>query len=225
MVYDISNPYVSKLLQEALKSRSLYEGAIDGDFGPGSKAAFLRYVFIIRYQDVGSITLTLTDDQTSELATFKARYLTNQARYAAVAALTDTPPELIAAIHWREGSGDFSTYLHNGDPLGKKVTDEPLDVPIFNTWEPAAVDAIKRETTARSASGVTRQATLAQMCAFAECFNGLGYVNRGVPDPYVLSGTSGYRSGKYVSDGVYSSSAVDGQLGVLAMLHAILVSA
>ena len=34
-------------------------------------------------------------------------------------ALVNVPAPLIAALHMRESSGKFNTYLHQGDPLGK----------------------------------------------------------------------------------------------------------
>ncbi len=51
-----------------------------------------------------------------------------------------------------------------------------------------------------------------------EGYNGLGYRNRGVPSPYLFSGTTVYEKGKYTGDGKYSASAIDQQLGVVAVL-------
>jgi lysozyme family protein len=51
-----------------------------------------------------------------------------------------------------------------------------------------------------------------------EGYNGWGYRNRGVPSPYNWSGTNIYDSGKFTSDGHYSPSAIDQQLGVCAIL-------
>jgi lysozyme family protein len=55
-----------------------------------------------------------------------------------------------------------------------------------------------------------------------EEYNGLGYAARGVPSPYVWSGTDQYRSGKYVRDGVYDPNAVDSQLGCAGLLMAMM---
>ena len=55
-----------------------------------------------------------------------------------------------------------------------------------------------------------------------EEYNGLGYASRGVPSPYVWSGTDQYRSGKYVRDGVYDPNAVDSQLGCAGLLMAMM---
>ncbi len=53
---------------------------------------------------------------------------------------------------------------------------------------------------------------------FAEHYNGLGYRNKGLASPYVWSGTTTYKGGKYVADGQFSASAFDKQLGVAVML-------
>ena len=59
------------------------------------------------------------------------------------------------------------------------------------------------------------------LATYAETYNGLGYFQRGVPSPYVYSGTDQYMSGKYVSDGRYRASAVDQQIGVMPLLGAL----
>ncbi len=54
-----------------------------------------------------------------------------------------------------------------------------------------------------------------------EQYNGLGYAAKGLPSPYVWSGTDQYRSGKYVSDGVWSSAAISQQIGGMVLLKAL----
>jgi len=51
-----------------------------------------------------------------------------------------------------------------------------------------------------------------------EQYNGLGYFNKGIPSPYVWSGTNQYTKGKYVADGVFDPNAVDQQLGCAGLL-------
>jgi lysozyme family protein len=55
-----------------------------------------------------------------------------------------------------------------------------------------------------------------------ERYNGLGYAIRGVPSPYVWSGTDQYKSGKYIADHVYDPNAVDKQLGCAGLLLAMI---
>ena len=54
-----------------------------------------------------------------------------------------------------------------------------------------------------------------------EEYNGLGYAARGLPSPYLWSGTDQYKSGKYVRDGVYDPNAVDSQFGCAGLLKAM----
>ncbi len=63
-----------------------------------------------------------------------------------------------------------------------------------------------------------------------ERYNGLGYYHKGLPSPYVWSGTDQYVKGKYVADGVFDPNAVDSQLGCAGLLltmqaidHAIII--
>ncbi len=148
----------------------------------------------------------------------------NQSRSEAVAAQVDLPAELIAALHFRESSGNFNTYLHQGDPLGKPAVNHPRNIPIFYTWEDAAVHALSDSHKAgiQDDLDITQDTQdLAALGTYAEYYNGLGYHNKGRVSPYVYSGTDHYTSGKYVRDGVFSSSAVDQQLGVLAMVQVL----
>ena len=155
----------------------------------------------------------------AEMAAFEANWAENKERYEAVAEKTGVPAELIAAIHWREGSGNFDTYLHNGDPLGSPTTHVPAGI-YFDNWEEAAIDAISSH---RGDSTLTADSTdLDAMADFAERYNGLGYRNRGVPSAYVWAGTDQYTSGKFVADGQYDPNAVDQQLGVMLMLKHIM---
>ena len=54
-----------------------------------------------------------------------------------------------------------------------------------------------------------------------EQYNGLGYASKGLPSPYVWSGTDQYVSGKYVADGVFSATTVDKQLGCAGLIMAM----
>ncbi|MFG1454464.1 peptidoglycan-binding protein, partial [Xanthobacter sp. V2C-8] len=56
-------------------------------------------------------------------------------------------------------------------------------------------------------------------CLFeGERFNGFGYRMRGVPSAYLWSGSNQYARGKYVADGVWSSTAVDQQMGIAPLM-------
>jgi lysozyme family protein len=166
----------------------------------------------------------LTAAQKSDLKLFKANWTRNSARYKTVSQKTGVPAPLIAALHWRESTGNFKTYLHQGDRLGRPAVHVPKDIPVFHVWEDAAVHALTMSDKARVRDdlGMKSDTTdAASMATYAEFYNGLGYHNRKKPSPYVYSGTDTYDRGKYVADGRYSSTTKDQQLGVMSMVGAI----
>ena len=67
----------------------------------------------------------LTANQRYDMGIFVQKWEQNKDRYEEVSAATNMPAELIAALHWREGSGNFNTYLHQGDPFGKTGCQHP----------------------------------------------------------------------------------------------------
>jgi lysozyme family protein len=154
---------------------------------------------------------------------FKAvadRLLFNKPRYEAVSkALASKgytiPWEFIAVTHQRESSGNFNTYLGNGQPLNKKTTIVPKGRGPFTSWEEGAIDAlVNAPPYAAKNTDWTIGGTLAKL---EEC-NGLGYAAKGVPSPYLWAGTNQYVKGKYVRDGVYNADHVDTQLGCAGLL-------
>lgn len=166
-----------------------------------------------------NMKLDLSPEQSQDVAAFEANWQKNHARYEAVAARADMPARLIAAIHWRESSGDFSTYLHQGDPLGKPAVHEPTDIPVFTKWEDAAVHALQMKKSVKADLGMGVDTyDPAALATFAEFYNGLGYQARGLPSPYVFSGTDQYQSGKYVADGKFDPRTKDRQTGVMALM-------
>jgi lysozyme family protein len=189
-----------------------------------------------QYRDLKSECVTkLDDDQTSDLNNFISIFKNNIDKYNQVGFKAGVPPMLVAALHYREASGDFTCYLSQGDPLGTRNYANgdsnnghslPASTPntiLYTDWEEAAIFALNYETRAKAVSGISYQETdIGDILTFSIYYNGLGYNNRNVPDPYILAGTTCYTSGKFTSDGTYSSSAVDGQLGVLVMLRAIM---
>lgn len=154
---------------------------------------------------------------------FKAvadRLLFNKPRYEAVskalAAQGYTIPwEFIAVTHQRESSGNFNTYLGNGQPLSKKTTIVPKGRGPFTSWEEGAIDALLN---ASPYAAKNEDWSIGGTLEMLEKYNGLGYAAKGVPSPYVWAGTNQYTAGKYVSDGVYDANHVDTQLGCAGLL-------
>jgi lysozyme family protein len=142
-----------------------------------------------------------------------------KSRYQAVAAKTGLPWAAIAVIHERECSQDWTGSLAQGDPWNKVSVHVPAGRGPFDSWEDAALDALRN--CAPYAAG-NKDWSIGGTLTVLEEYNGLGYASRGVPSPYVWSGTDQYRSGKYVRDGVYDSNAVDSQLGCAGLLIAMM---
>ena len=142
------------------------------------------------------------------------RFYKTQERYHVVSNETKIPEALIFAIHIRECSGDFKGCLANGERIigtGKKTTLVPKGMGPYASWEESAIDELKRYSK-------PDQWNFEEMLKFAEKYNGMGYYNKGVASPYVLSWSNGYVKGKYVADGKFDPDFVDKQCGVAAIL-------
>lgn len=133
------------------------------------------------------------------------------------------PWEFIAALTERESSLDFRGVLHNGERIlgtGRKTKLIPKGRGPFETWEEAAIDALKIK-------GYHEQDdwSFADCLRKAERFNGIGYRSkigdRGVIElsPYVVAYTNYHdENSKYWQDGKYSPTAPEKQLGIAAIL-------
>ena len=166
----------------------------------------------------------LTQVQQIDMELFLKNWEKNRHRYEEVSKATNMPAELIAALHWRESSADFDTYLHQGDPLGKPAVNVPNNIPVFYEWEEAAKHALNMQyhKSRQDDLEITQDTQNPNALAtYAETYNGMGYYNRNTTSPYVYSGTDQYVSGKYVSDGRYNSKVVDQQIGVMPLLGAL----
>lgn len=139
-------------------------------------------------------------------------------RYQAIEAKTGVPWFFIAVAHQRESSQDWSRSLAQGDPWNQKSTHVPVGRGPFKSFEDAAVDALKN--CAPYAARNTDWST-GGLLTMLEQYNGLGYFNRGLPSPYIWSGTDQYTKGKYVADGKFSASTVDKQLGCAGIILAM----
>lgn len=149
------------------------------------------------------------------------KIIANKARYDAVSKKTGVPWDVIGVIHYRESSGSFSGVLHNGQKIigtGKKTTIVPKGRGPFSKWEDAAVDALMN---CAPYAGKNKDWSIAGTLDILERYNGLGYRNKGVPSPYLWSGTDQYKKGKYVADGKYDPNHVDKQLGAAPILMKI----
>jgi len=134
-------------------------------------------------------------------------------------AKTGVPWPVIAVIHERECSQDWTASLAQGDPWNRISVHVPAGRGPFRSWEEAAIDALDK---CAPYAARNKDWSIGGLLTTLEEYNGLGYAARGVPSPYVWAGTDQYRSGKYIRDGVYDPDAVDSQPGCAGLLMAMM---
>lgn len=140
----------------------------------------------------------------------------NEERYDKVSKITGVPYFIIGIIHNLECSGDFRAVLHNGERIigtGRRTKLVPARRGPFESWEEAAVDALMMKE--RIFPDWTK---IGEILLFLEKYNGMGYEKKGLPSPYLWSGTDQYSKGKYVKDGVFDPNAVSKQIGAAALM-------
>ncbi len=151
------------------------------------------------------------------------RIVSNKERYQAVESATKVPWYVVGLIHAMEGGCDFKTHLHNGDSLARRTVQVPAGRPKSGSppfqWQDSAIDAIRYDGLDK-----VQGWSVERICYELEKFNGWGYAQHhaDVNTPYLWSGTNQYARGKYVQDGVWSSSAVSGQSGAMPILQRIM---
>jgi lysozyme family protein len=152
-----------------------------------------------------------------------------KARYQTISDATGVPWFAIAVIHEREASQRFDRQLGQGDPLNQVSThdpagrgpffDHPNDPPGQDAFYRGALDAL---TDCEPYAARWRDWSAGGTMTLLEQYNGLGYAAKGLPSPYVWSGTDQYRSGKYVADHVFDPNVVDSQLGCAGLIKAMM---
>lgn len=148
------------------------------------------------------------------------RILKNESRYRITQAKTGVPWAVIAIIHSLESDLDFSTHLHNGDPLIYKTTHEPKGRPPGNppfTWEDSAADALQFD-------GLTtwQDWSVPGVLFRLEKYNGMGYRKQNILTPYLWSWSTHYSRGKFVRDGIFDANAVSQQCGAAVLMKTML---
>lgn len=157
-----------------------------------------------------------------------AKRLVNPAaksRYQQIEKATGVPWYIVAVIHERESSQDFTKQLAQGDPLSRKSThvpsgrgpflNHPTDKPGEDAFFRGALDAL---IDCPPHASHWHDWTPGGAMTLLEEYNGLGYANHGIPSPYVWAGSDQYIKGKYVSDGVFDANKVDVQEGCAPLL-------
>lgn len=127
----------------------------------------------------------------------------------------------IPLVHEREcvrGVDNWTCNIGQGTPFNQKSHIKPYNGP-FSSFRAAAVAALVNE--APHAANNTNWSGGGVM-TISEQYNGTGYARKGLPSPYVWSGTNQYVKGKYVADGKFNAEKVDTQLGVAISLKAMM---
>lgn len=143
------------------------------------------------------------------------------AEYLATATLLGgfIPPWFIGCLHYRENTSlSLNAFLGNGQLIigsGRRSTIVPIGRGPFRTFHEGAVDALKEAGFEKFISW-----SPGECLARAERWNGLGYMHRGVPNPYLFAGTNAYSRGKYGSDGNYDPNLIDKELGFACLMKA-----
>ena len=153
------------------------------------------------------------------------KYQATKWRYEKIQAMrpNGVPAPILFCLHYRECDNSFRQSPAQGDSLQRRSVNVPAgripDKEPPYTFEQAAFDAyyVCEHPPLDAINWDDLQAALDKM----ESFNGFGYRARGINAPYLWSGTSLYHGGKYIRDGVFSKTAMDAQLGCVAILKAM----
>jgi lysozyme family protein len=153
--------------------------------------------------------------RSSEAVAAAKRLLLHRDRFLAMQAKCGVPALWVMPVFERE-QPSFDTYLGNGQSLHHRTTLVPRGRGPFDSWEDGAADALELDHITD-----VSEWTWPRACYQWELWNGLGPRRHGRPSGYLWSGTSVYRGGKYVSDGVWSRGTWDHQLGTVILARAI----
>jgi lysozyme family protein len=138
-------------------------------------------------------------------------------RYLAIEDATGVPWWFTGILHYRESGNDVATYLGNGQSLDHKTTQVPKGRGPFKTFEAGAIDALEHE-----GFDQVEDWSIGNALVRFEMYNGMGYHRRGLPSPYLWSGSQYYSHGKYTADGHFSASVTDPQLGCAVLLRKLM---
>lgn len=149
------------------------------------------------------------------------RIIESRVLYERVSAATGAPWHFVGLMHYTESNFNFSTHLHNGDPLTARTVRPPAGRPEEGAppfaWEDSAADAIRAYRLAGEADW-SLERTLHRF----EQMNGFGYRSRGICSPYLWAGSDRYLSGFFVGDGGFDQAAVAARVGVAPVLRRLI---
>jgi lysozyme family protein len=159
-----------------------------------------------------------------EIDSVVKRIVAHKDRYTAAGHPLGVPWWFVGITHMLEGSGNFKTHLHNGDPLTARTKQVPAGRPLPPakppfTWVQSARDALELE-----GFGGAADWSISHALHRFEKFNGFGYRSRHINSPYLWSMSQHYTRGKFVGDGVFDPNAVSLQCGAGVLLRVLVDS-
>lgn len=167
--------------------------------------------------------MSVRSDKLQAIDATARKILSTKGRYEAVEAKSGVPWYVIALIHAMESDLDFSTHLHNGDPLSARTRQVPkgrpeTGVPPF-IWEVSAADALDYDNFEDVSVW-----TIERIAYQLEGYNGWGYRRNHatVLSPYLWSCSAHYSRGKYASDGKWDADLVSEQIGAMVLLKRLM---
>ena len=166
-----------------------------------------------RLWDAARVTKTQT------VAKKAAQLVALKGEYQKVEKDTGVPWWWIAVVHMRESNNDWTKSLAQGDPWNRVSTHVPAGRGPFRSFRGAAYDAL---VTLKKLDKVIDW-RLEKALYYMEQYNGWGYHWKGIPSPYLWAATTEQKPGKYVADHKWSSTAMDSQLGTVAVLKAMML--
>lgn len=162
-------------------------------------------------------TMVIDPEKNDSVTSILKKIIDHKDQYLEVEKLTTVPWHVIAVIHYRESSLNFTRHLHNGDRLTDRTIHVPKGRPLNGnppfTWVESAVDALKLKSY-HTCTDWSIENTL----NLIERYNGLGYKKKGLPSPYLWSWSNLYHKGKYVADGKFDPNYIDEQCGAAVLL-------
>ena len=163
---------------------------------------------------------TINDSKKAEVERICKKILQQKDKYLAVEQKIGTPWYFVAAIHTREASLNFNTYLGNGDPLNKASVHVPKGRGPFPSWEAGAIDALNFE-----GYSDIKDWSLGATFRRLEAYNGMGYrtgrLQGTTPpnaSPYIYGFTPFYQKGRSIEDHSWYPDSVDNNAGCMAIL-------
>jgi lysozyme family protein len=153
-----------------------------------------------------------------EVQSIVSRILAKQDHYEAVQETTGVPWFIVAVIHSLECDLNFSTHLHNGDPLLQATTHvpkgRPPGIPPFS-WVESAIDALNYDGLPTNIDW-----SVAGALNCLEQYNGTGYrrLANPIPSPYLWSFSNLYQKGKFAEDHRFDPNAISDQCGAAVLL-------